>query len=421
MIDGRPLRIGIAAQIPAGRFGGVEQFTMGLAAALGRLPDGQEEYLFLVDAARRRWLDGHLGAQERTITAQAGIGRLRRLAGERLPGLRSLLHGARDMGRTGPLAMPRSTGALEAAGAAMVHFPFQTAFATSLPSIYQPWDLQHRHLPGFFSEDSINWREFSYAEACRRASVVVVASRWTGFDIADAYRVEPAKIAVIPIPPVLEFYPAPNPADLETVRARFDLPERFLFYPAQTWPHKNHERLLRAVLTASAEIGEPLHLVCSGAENDHTATVRRAAEGLGIAARIHFCGFASPLEIRSLYRLSRAVVFPSLFEGWGFPILEAFASGVPVAASAVTSIPEMAGDGALLFDPTRTDEIAAAIAQIWTDEPLRDRLVSAGRQVVEGLAWEGTARTFRSLYRMIGQRPLSDEDVRLVNRHRLSG
>lgn len=108
------------------------------------------------------------------------------------------------------------------------------------------------------------------------------------------------------------------------------------------------------------------------------------------------------------------MVFPTLFEGWGMPISEAFLAGAPVACSSVTSLPEQAGDAALAFDPLRPEEIADAIIRLWTDEALRSTLVGRGRARVARFGWERTARIFRAHYRRVANRPLTSEDRELI-------
>ena len=298
----------------------------------------------------------------------------------------------------------------------VVHFTFQEAFLTDIPSIYQPWDLQHLHLPEFFTADQRRWREVAYPLFCERAELVIVASEWAKQDVARRLGIPASKIAIVEVPPVVSAYPIPDASTVERIRLQLRLPSRFIFYPAQTWPHKNHIRLLEAIALIRDRQGVDIDLVCSGSQNTHFAEIERTVRRLGLQDRIRFLGFVEPIEIQSLYRLARCMVFPSLFEGWGLPIVEAFSVGLPVACSNVTSLPAMVGDAALLFDPRDVDAMAEAIVAIWEDEDLRATLASRAYQVVGRFDWGRTARTFRAHYRSIGGRELTPDDRDLVAR-----
>jgi glycosyltransferase involved in cell wall biosynthesis len=172
--------------------------------------------------------------------------------------------------------------------------------------------------------------------------------------------------------------------------------------------------LLRAIELLVRNDGLDIHLVCSGGKSDFFQLIEQEMDRLGIARRVHFLGFVTPLELQGLYRLSRLMVFPSKFEGWGLPISEAFLAGVPVASSNVTCLPEQAQDAAVLFDPDDYVDIASAIKQLWTNEPLRRDLTERGRDYASRLTWDRTARVFRALYRQLAGRSGSAEDQHLV-------
>ncbi len=179
---------------------------------------------------------------------------------------------------------------------------------------------------------------------------------------------------------VLREYPAPTPADLDRLRSRLALPDSFLLYPAQTWPHKNHENLLEALARIRDESGMTIPLVCPGKQTRHYRRIRELVDRLGLAGTTSFPGFVSSLELRGLYELGTALVFPSRFEGWGLPICEAFDAGLPVASSTATGLPDVVGDAGLLFDPEDVAEMASQLHRLWTDEALRADLRERGRK-----------------------------------------
>lgn len=272
------------------------------------------------------------------------------------------------------------------------------------------------HLPEFFSEAQRRRRHVAYGAFSLQVRLVVVASSWPKQDLVDRFGVDARKIAVVGVPAVTSAYGTPAPEVLEQVRQAFSLPLRFIFYPAQTWLHTNHLRLLQALRVLRDERGMDVRLVCTGTQNAHFAQPQcGSVKRLGLDGQVQFIGFVDPLQVRALYVLARAMVFPSLFEGWGLPVLEAFEAHLPVACSAVTSPPDLAGDAALLFDPTDVSAIAECVARLWTDDGLCRTLADRGQTVAAGYSWNRTARTFRALYRLVAGRPLADEDLTLID------
>src|SRR5262249_32446697 len=262
-------------------------------------------------------------------------------------------------------AVRPSDGTVERAGIDVVHLPIQDAFTTSVPSIYQPHDLLHLHLPQLFSRWEWQRREVVYRTHCAEAETVVAMTTWGKEDLVEHYELPPEKVAVVPWGSVLWEYPEPSDSDLADVRKRLSLPEAFLLYPAQTWPHKNHERLLEALALLRDRDGARDTVTCPGRQNKKFSTLSRRRSERGVRGQALFPGSVSPLELRSLYELARGLVFPSRFEGWGLPVCEAFSVGMPVASSNATSLPDLVGDAGLLFDPDDTEEIADAARRLW--------------------------------------------------------
>jgi glycosyltransferase involved in cell wall biosynthesis len=404
----------IDARIPGGTAGGVEQAIVGLASGLSRLaPDGAT-YQFVVVAGEEEWLEPYITGACRLlrVRAEATVG-LKRLVRARLPLLRRAWHSLSPFAGRLLVPVPRSDGAVEAAGAHVVHFPLQRAFMTSVPSIYQPWDLQHLYLPELHSRRDRLARSTWFRAFAAQASLVVAPTEWMKRDFVRNLGVPEEKVAVISPAPVLDAYPQPGPRDLARTTRALALSEAFLFYPAQTWPHKNHLGLLEA-LALLRDRGMRVPLVCSGHRNEFFPTIDRRIGELALRDQVRFLGFVEPLELQCLYRLCRAMVFPTMFEGWGMPLMEAFLAGVPTACARVTSLPEQAGDAAILFDPGRPDEIAAAIERLWIDAALRRRLRERGRDRSAGVTWDTTARIFRAHYRRLAGQALDEDDRRVL-------
>jgi glycosyltransferase involved in cell wall biosynthesis len=407
----RRLQICIDTRLRDGEVGGVQQFVIGLAAALAKLADGNEDYLFLAYQGCDDWLRPYVDGQ--IIHTSLPAKKIKRNVIAKLPVIGNILRRLRARMKARSIQVAPSDGTIEQVGADIMHFTTQNGFLTDVPSIYHPWDLQHIHLPQFFSYYDYRFREITYRKLCEQARMVAVASEWGKRDLVEQYRLPPDKVRVVPIAPVLAAYPTPMDADLSAVRQKFALPDQFIFYPAQTWPHKNHLKLLDA-LALLRNLGLPVSLVCSGRLSEFFPTIEQHMERLSIGRKVQFLGFVTPLELQCLYKLSTAVVFPSKFEGWGMPITEAFLAGVPVACSNVTLLPELVGNATLLFDPDNSIEIADAIRRLWTDPALRESLIGRGKQISARYSWDRTARVFRAHYRRIAGRALTDEDRALL-------
>lgn len=412
-----PLRVCIDARLTGnGAVGGVEQFVIGLARGLSQLVDETVEYSFLTYADNDEWLRSYIAGNCRIIH---GFGATRQPRWSHVlrktPRVRVAAYKLFDPIRQrtqkpGTLPPPKSDGLVESEAFDLVHFPTQNAFLTDVPSIYHPWDLQHLHLPQYFAPEVIQKRESEYRAFCAQAAMVVAATSWQKQDLIAQYGLPEEKVQVIPPAPVVEFYPVPTTADLEHVRKKFALPDRFLFYPAQTWPHKNHVGLVRALARVREREGVTIPLVLSGKRNDYFPTIEKEIAELNLGEQVLVLDYVSPLELQCLYRLCRAMVFPSLFEGFGMPILEAFLLRTPTACSNVTSLPEQAADAALIFNPLDTEDISQTLFRLWSDDVLCQTLAERAHKRVGSFTWERTARIFRAHYRRLTNRLLTADD-----------
>ncbi len=241
--------------------------------------------------------------------------------------------------------------------------------------------------------------------AVGRARAILTVSRFTEADILRHYAVRPEKIAVtyeaaepwcVWSPPDIErrFFARlglGRPAGRDEPR---DILEPYLLYVGNAYPHKNLDRLVRA---AAEERGRGLRLVLVGKPDHFYAGLKRTAASVG-ATNVLFAGETSDAELGMLYRHARGYVFPSLYEGFGLPPLEAALYGVPVAAARTASLPEILGPGALYFDPTDQTALRQALVSLWEDAPLREHLSAALRSHAAGYAWERMAAETLRVY-----------------------
>jgi glycosyltransferase involved in cell wall biosynthesis len=253
--------------------------------------------------------------------------------------------------------------------------------ATDVPFLTIVWDLQHRLQP-FFPEVSAGgeWaaRERLFGTSLRRAAGVIVGTEVGRIEVASFYGVPGSRIHVLPHPtPGFALADLPDPPG---VLDRFGLPERFLLYPAQFWPHKNHVNLLRA-MRILIDRGADLSLVLVGSDKGTGPLVRAVTESLGLSSRVRPLGFVTTVELVALYRRTLALAYVSLFGPENLPPLEAFALGCPVVAADVPGSEEQLVDAALRVDATKPEELAEAIRRLVTEPPLRDQLVRRGREL----------------------------------------
>ncbi len=413
------MKICLDARLVSGEWGGVESVVLGLASGLSRLDDSNDTYHFLTYRGQADWLMPYLQGpcrplwMEPPVPAQPRLGRLRAVAKETFPP-RAAVWRHRLIAQLPwfPPGPPPSDGIVERSGVDLMHFTMQTGFRTHLPSIYHPHDLQHIHLPSFFSVRDRARREKWYGSLCRQARMVAVVSTWTQQDVMRHFGLSEDVVRVVPLAPIVGQYASPTAVDLESLAKRLRLPQNFIFYPAQTWPHKNHLGLLEALALLRDRDGLVVPLVSSGRLGEYFPVIKRRVEELGLQDQVTWLGFVSPDDLVGLYRLARAVVIPTRFEAASGPLWDAFLSGTAAACSKVTSLPAQAGDAAVLFNQERPEEIAQAIRRLWVDDELRSLLIDRGRANVARFTWDQTVRHFRAHYRrLLNQMTDSDRDI----------
>jgi glycosyltransferase involved in cell wall biosynthesis len=274
------------------------------------------------------------------------------------------------------------------AGCDLVHSLASTApLRGRVPRITTIHDLNYKLVPeAHFGLLGLGMRVLVPA-AARRSRRIIVDAESTRRDLAAHLRVAPDKVDVVPLAAAPPLVPAADPAGL---RARLALGDRPVVLSASgKRPHPTLARLIRAVGAIPAE-RRPV-LVIPGYATPHDAELRAAADSAGAAADVVFCAWLEQGELEGLYALAACVVCPSLYEGFGLPVLEAMVRGVPVASSDRSSLPEVAGDAALLFDPTDEGAIRTAIERLLGDPAEAERLRAAGRRRAAEFSWERTA------------------------------
>jgi len=258
-------------------------------------------------------------------------------------------------------------------GASLLLSPLGTAafHERGLPHVAVAYDFQELALPGYFAGRERR-RRSEFRATLRRATRVVAISEATRRMGIERVRL-PAE-RVVTIPPVVPERPRLTEQELRERLAALSLaPGGYAFYPANFWPHKNHARLLAALARAGG-----VTLVLCGALDEARVRLRAEAVFAGLGNSVRVLEYLPDADVTALLQGARLLVFPSLFEGFGIPVLEAFRLGTPVACSALPALTELAGDAARTFDPSDAGAIAAALAELWASEALRRELVTRG-------------------------------------------
>jgi glycosyltransferase involved in cell wall biosynthesis len=344
------VRVGISLlTLVPGVSGGSETYVRELVRALGRM--GRFEYrVFLPSIAAD--VDG--------------------LPVERVPEYRASRSTSGRIAAMVSASVRRSPITRRFADLDVLHFPLSVMIppVESRSATTTILDVQHELLPQFFSRAELAYRRRVYGWSARRSRIVVTISRHAAETLVERLglpedRVRPIHLGI----------------DHDVFRPGDDARGEFLLYPARGWPHKNHARLFEAF--AELRGRRP------GLELVLTAYEGQVPEG------VRSLGHVRRAELVHLYRTAAALVFPSLYEGFGQPPLEAMACGCPVVCSNVASLPEVVGDAARLFDPSSTEELVAAVEEVLGDpDPWRRR----GLEQAARFTWEKTAQAHDAVY-----------------------
>lgn len=258
-------------------------------------------------------------------------------------------------------------------------------------SVVTVHDLGYEYFPEAHTRFQRLYLRLTTRWHARAAAAILADSAATRDDLVRCYGADPTKIHIVyPGVDLAHFQPVRDQATLAATRSRYGLPARYLLYVGTLQPRKNLPRLLDAFATVAAEQPDVV-LVLAGQRGWLADDLAAQAQRLGVAEQVCFLGYVSDADLPALLSGATAFVFPSLFEGFGLPILEAQACATPVLTSTTSSCPEVAGDAALLVPPTEPAAIAAALRRLLTDAPLRADLVTRGLRNVRRFTWPAAA------------------------------
>lgn len=265
------------------------------------------------------------------------------------------------------------------------------------PFAFTLHDLQERHYPENFGWATRLWRYLINRALTACAAKIICESIFVKRDIVRFFSVPVDHVAVVPAPPIsmLRDSREGNEA-LAELRRTLDLPDCYVLYPAQFWPHKNHRRLVDAFALVARAFPECC-LVLTGKKRDEYERVFERIRELRLTSRVRHVGYVEKAMLAALYSGATVVVIPTLYESISIPVYEAFSLSAPVCASRVVGLPEQIGDAGLLFEPLSVDDIAAKLCTLLGDPELRRQCVERGRRRITAVTHGSYALCLREI------------------------
>jgi len=265
------------------------------------------------------------------------------------------------------------------------------------PMVVTVYDLSFLRFPQAFRP----WNRWYLSQftrwSARRARHVIAISESTRQDVIDFLGVPADRVTVVYCGADPMFRSLP-PEQIGEYRRQHNLPDQFVLFLGTLEPRKNLDRLLRAYAEWRKVDPRAPHLVIAGAQGWYYHAVLNLVHGLGLEESVIFLGYVAREDLPLLYNNAHMFVYPSLFEGFGLPVLEAMACGVPVITSNVSSLPEVAGEAAVLVDPTSTDQLRESLVSLWRDSDRRRELAAQGGRQASRFTWKRTAEQTLSVY-----------------------
>lgn len=270
-------------------------------------------------------------------------------------------------------------------------------YCPGVPTVLTVYDLIPLLFPEHVSPQARLFFRWATALALRAATHILAISETTRRDLLSIFRVPQHKVTAVPLAVDPSFYPRPLP-EIQTMRSQYHLPDRYVLYVGINKPHKNLVRLVEAWAQLQPQ---PLPLVLAGVWDTRYPEPRQRVQSLGLDQEVIWLGPVPESILPALYSGATVFVFPSLYEGFGLPVLEAMACGAPVICSKIPSLREI-GEGAVyFFDPTHVEDISAALCQVLTDSSLQIDLRERGLARAAQFSWQKTAKRTLELYSLL--------------------
>ena len=282
----------------------------------------------------------------------------------------------------------------------VIHTPLQFIInicTTQIPMIISLHDLQHFHHPDFFSETQIDFRNSYYKRSIESCERIIVSFNHVKYDIIKYLHISPDIIDICPvgIEPANHF----DISEISFIKQKYDLSNDYLFYAANTWKHKNHINLIKALKILHTKYNKILSLVCTGLiYDDFYKEIEKEIIKQGVIDHVKFLGYLPEKDMLTIMKGANLVVIPTLYEAGSYPLLEAMAYHVPVICSNVTALPQQIGDIAYTFNPADVNEMAQKIYYMIEDDNFRINNIKNSKYQIQKLSWEKNIPLFIETY-----------------------
>lgn len=288
----------------------------------------------------------------------------------------------------------------------LLHVQYTAPVGCPVPVVVSVHDVSFLEHPEYFTRSRARQLQWTVRRTVKRAAKILTGSEFSRASILKVYGdLEEDKVVVVPNAAASEFRPVSRDAASAAVQERFSFGAPFILSVGDIQPRKNHIGLIRAfakMVRAFPQLRQ--NLVLAGKETWFADRVRNAALESGVGDRIVFTGFVSDADLLNLYNACDLFVFPSFYEGFGLPALEAMACGRAVVCSSTTSLPEVVDGAAILFDPYAVDEMVRALADLLLDGELRARMERLGLQRAAHFSWQKTAQRTLEVFHEVAER-----------------
>ena len=285
----------------------------------------------------------------------------------------------------------------------LLHVQYTAPPLAPCPVVATVHDLSFEHIPETFKRRSRVQLRLTVRATARRAAHVIAPSEFTRRDLVETYGLDPARVTAVPLAVAPHFHPVGDEREIERVRRRYGIAGRYVLAVGSIQPRKNLERLVRAYASLRGARGRSNlpQLVLVGKKAWLYGGTLRAIEEGGVGDAVVLTGYVSEGDLPALYSGALCFAYPSYFEGFGLPPLEAMSCGAPVLTGNLTSLPEVVGDAGLTVDPFDEEALAAALARLIDDDALRADLRARGLERARRFDWRETARMTLQVYRRV--------------------
>lgn len=282
----------------------------------------------------------------------------------------------------------------------VVHHPFTTMKPewSIFPSVLTFHDMQQEFYPEFFSPKELRSRMQSYRASAEDATRIIAISEYSKQTLIDRFNISAEKVDVIYQGYSADYRVINDKERLDAIKKKYGLDRPFIYFPAATWPHKNHKNLLIAMQLMKERYRFEGRLVLTGIAQQFHGETLDLIEKYNLVENVSILGYLPYEELPCLYNMARIMVFPSFFEGFGIPLVEAMACGCPVVCSNSTSIPEVVGNAGVLFDPNQPEDMASTIWALWQDDGKIMEMKAAGIERAKFFSWEEAAQKTLDVY-----------------------